>query len=59
MDIYMCVCIIHDISDNTDQPQCTFQDGCDDSGQQAASIDGQVEDGEEGASLLLLQDTGG
>lgn len=36
------------------QLQLTFKDGCDDSGQQTASIDGQVEDGEEGASLLLL-----
>ena len=41
-----------------DQLQCTFKDGGDHSGQQTASIDGQVEDGEEGASLLLLLDTG-
>lgn len=35
----------------------TSEDGGDDSGQQTASIDGQVEDGEEGASLFLLLDT--
>lgn len=34
----------------------TSEDGGDDGGQQAASVDGQVEDGEEGASLLLLLD---
>lgn len=39
-----------------DQLKGTFKDGCDESGQQTASINGQVEDGEEGASLLLLQD---
>lgn len=35
-------------------PQRTFQDGGDDGGQQAAGIDRDVEDGEEGASLLFL-----
>lgn len=30
---------------------------CDDCGQQAASIDGQVKDGEEGAPLFFLWDT--
>lgn len=33
----------------------TFEDGRDEGGQQAAGIDGQVEDGEEGAALFLLQ----
>lgn len=32
----------------------TSEDGRDDGGQQTAGVDGQVEDGEEGASLLLL-----
>jgi len=36
----------------------TSEDGGDDGGQQTASVDGQVEDGEEDASLLLLLDTG-
>lgn len=37
--------------------QRTSEDGGDDSGQQTASVDGQVEDGEESAPLLLLLDT--
>lgn len=36
------------------RPQRTFQDGGDDGGQQAAGIDGDIEDGEKGASLLFL-----
>ena len=38
--------------------QRTSEDGGDNGGQQAAGVDGQVEDGEEGAPLLLLLDTG-
>lgn len=41
-----------------DQLWCTSEDGGDDGGQQTAGIDGQVEDGEERAPLLLLLDTG-
>lgn len=36
-------------------PRQTFQDGGDECGQQAAGIDGEVEDGKEGASLLFLR----
>lgn len=36
------------------RPQQTFQNGGDDGGEQAAGIDGDIEDGEESASLLFL-----
>lgn len=50
---------------NSDNPMCfnvhrecsrASEDGGDDRGEQTACIDGQVEDGKEGASLLLLLD---